>query len=251
MNEQHHGNLLGGAIGETTQAAAQLATILATAAQTALRLQTHRFEVDQAADQAAADVQRVELRREHTAARLDWAPALQPGFKTSGSTTDAATLWASAQPWVDHDPSAREAARLAEERLGVLHPELIVRYQERLADGLDPIDAMVVATVVLTPTPDDVNGAAAARAVAGDERGDALQHAAVPDVAATASVDEHTQGIYAGATHAAVSDAASARAALLAAQAYPQPLRVALPRTLHTTLGQPRVGRDVRYRRGR
>jgi hypothetical protein len=230
MNEQHHGNLLGGAIGDTTQAAAQLATILATAAQTALRLQTRRFEVNRDADEAAVDVQRVELRREYTAARLNWAPAMQPGFKTSGSATDAATAWASAQPWVDHDPSAREAARLAEERLGVLHPELIDRYQERLAAGLDPIDAMVVATVVLTPAPDDVNGAAAARAVAGDERGEALQHSAVPDIAATASVDEHTQGIHAGATHAAASDTATARAALLAAQAYPQPFRGALGR---------------------
>src|SRR5438067_1699969 len=191
MNEQHHGNLFGGAIGETAQAAAQLATILATAAQTALRLQTRRFEVDRAADQAAADVQRVELRREYTAARLDWAAALRQGFKTSGSTTDAATVWASAQPWVDHDPSAREAARLAEERLDVLHPEPIVRYQERLADGLDPIDAMVV----VTPTPDDVNGAAAARAIAGDERGEALRDAAVPDMVATGAVDEHTQGV--------------------------------------------------------
>ena len=33
MNEQHHGNLLGGAIGETTQTAAQLAAVIATAAQ--------------------------------------------------------------------------------------------------------------------------------------------------------------------------------------------------------------------------
>ena len=251
MNDQHHGNLLGGAIGETTQAAAQLATILATAAQTTLRLQTRRFEVDRAADQAAADVQRVELRREYTAAQREWAPAWQPDFKTSASTTNAATVWASAQPWVDHDPSAREAARLAEERLGVLHPELIVRYQERLADGLDPIDAMVVATVVLPPTPDDGNGAAAARAVAGAERGEALQHAAVPDLAATVGVDEHTQGIQASATHTAVSDAASARAALLAAQAYPRPLRASLPRASHPAPIQPGIQRDVRYRRGR
>ena len=152
-----------------------------------------------------------------------------------------ATVWASAQPWVDHDPSAREAARLAEERLNVLHPEPIVRYQERLAAGLDPIHAMIVATVVLAPTPGDVNGAAAARAIAGDERGEALRDAAVPEVVATIAVDEHTLGVQAGATHAAVSDAASARAALLAAQAYPLPLRGALGVGMRTGPSRPRT----------
>jgi hypothetical protein len=39
----------------------------------------------------------------------------------------------------------------------------------------------------------------------------------VADVAATISVDEHIQGVHAGAVHAAVSDAASTRAGLVAA----------------------------------
>ncbi|MCA1832883.1 MAG: hypothetical protein LC750_09210 [Actinobacteria bacterium] len=247
MNEQHHGNLLGGAIGETTQTAAHLATILATATQTTLRVRTRRFEADQAAEQMAAGVQRAELRREQAAARAIWAPGLERSVIAAASASDAATIWAAAQPWIDHEPSAREAVRLAEERLRLLYPELIIRYQQGLADGLDPIDAMVAATVVLAPTPADPNGAAAARAVAGDERGEALHQAATPDVASTVTVDEHTQGVQQSATYAGVSDAASARAALLAAQAYPQPLRVSTPRAPHTTPTQPRP-RRVRYR---
>ena len=249
MNEQHHGNVLGGAIGETTQAAAQLATIAATAAQTVARVQARRLAADQARDQATADAERAVLRSEHAAARLGWAPSLEPAFRTTASGLEAAVVWATAQPWADHDPSAREAARLAEERLAVLYPHLIAQYEQRLADGLDPVDAMADATSVLGPL--DANGAAAARALAGDERGEAEQDAAIPDVAATVSVDEHSQGIEAGANHAAISETASARAALLAAQAYPQPLRGALRRAPSTGPTRPRAVRDLRRSRSR
>lgn len=109
-----------------------------------------------------------------------------------------------------------------------------MRYRECLAEGLDPVDAMVEATTVVTTSPTDANAAAAVRTIADDERGEALQDSAVLDVVASASVDEHTQGIHAGATHAAVSDSADARAALLAAQAYPQPLRVRPSRAVST-----------------
>lgn len=77
MNEQHHGNLLGGAIGETTQTAAQLAAIAATAAQTVARVRTRRMVADHARDQAGANAERAVLRSEHAAARLAWAPAFE------------------------------------------------------------------------------------------------------------------------------------------------------------------------------
>jgi hypothetical protein len=160
-------------------------------------------------------------------------------------------VWAATQPWVDHDPTAHEAARRAEERLGVLHPELIVRYQQRIADGMEPADAMAEATAVLTASSGDVNAAATAQAVAGDERGEALRDSAIPDVAATPSVDEHSQAVHGAASHAAVSDVASARAALLAAQAYPQLLRGALARGLRASPARPRSGHDLHHRRNR
>jgi hypothetical protein len=247
MNEQH-GNVLGGAIGETTQTAAQLATIAGTAAQTVARMRARHLAADQARDQAAAQAERAMLRSEHAAARLGWAPALERPFN-SASAGEAAAVWAAAQPWVDHDRSAREAARRAEERLTVLDPQLIARYQERLAEGLAPVEAMVDA--IMLPAPADLGGAAAARALAGDERGEAQRHAATPDVAATVSVDEHTQGFHAGATRTATSDGAVARAALLAAEAYPQPLRTVLGRGAQTGLPRPRLGSGLHHRRGR
>jgi hypothetical protein len=180
----------------------------------------------------------------------------RPGEQPEGQRSQAELAGARARPGgasvqFAAGPVVGPGREVRAQGLGVVHSELIDRYQERVADDLDPIGAMVVATVVLTPTPDDVNGAAAARAVAGDERGEALRDSAVPDVATTPSVDEHTQGIHAGATHAAVSDAAAARAALLAAQAYTQPLRAGLARALHASPPQPRYGRDRRYNRGR
>jgi hypothetical protein len=249
MSEQHHGNVLGGAIGETAQTAAQLATTAATAAQTVARVRAWRLAADHARDQATADAERAVLRSEHAAGRLTWAPGLEPSFRRTASGPEAAAVWGAAQPWIEHDPSAREAARRAEQRLGVLYPHLSVQYEQRLADGLDPVDAMAYATADLGPI--DVNGAAAARALAGDERGEAQQDSASPDVIATVSVDEHSQGLHAGATHAAVSETASARAALLAAQAYPRPLRGALGRAPSTGPTQPRAVRDLRHSRGR
>lgn len=246
MSEQHHGNLLGGAIGETTQTAAQLATIAATAAQTMARVRARRLTVDHAHDQADADAERAVLRTEHAAARLAWAPGLERPF-AAASAPEAAAVWVAAQPWRDHDRSAQEAAQRAEERLAVLYPQLMVRYEQRLADGLEPVEAMADAATILV----DPNGAAAARALAGDERGEAQHDAATPDVAVTASVDEHTQGIAAAAPHAAVSDTAQARAALLAAQAYPQPLRGALGRAARTGPTRPRTGRDLHHYRTR
>jgi hypothetical protein len=122
------------------------------------------------------------------------------------SATEAAGVWAAAQPRVDHDPIAREAARQGEERLGTVHPNLIIGYEQRLADGLDPVDVMVDETAVLAFSPGDANAAAAARAIAADERRETLHDSAVPDVAATPSVEEHPLGVKVRATHVGVAD---------------------------------------------
>jgi hypothetical protein len=213
-------------------------------------VRARRLAADTARDQATADAERAALRTEHAAARLRWGPAFERSFRTA-STAEVAAVWAATQPWVDHDPTAHEAARRAEERLGVLHPELIVRYQQGVAAGLEPVDAMAEATAPLGPSLGDVNAAAAAWAVAGDERGEALRDSAVPDMAATLSVDEHTQGLQMAATHAAISDTAAARAALLGAQAYPRPLTGALGRNVRTTPRPPHFGSDLHHSRGR
>ena len=91
MNEQHHGNILGGAIGETTQTVAQLATVAATAAQTVARMRASQLETDRARDQAAADAERAVLRSEHAAARLTWNAAFERSFRTSASTAKRPT----------------------------------------------------------------------------------------------------------------------------------------------------------------
>lgn len=52
--------------------------------------------------------------------------------------------------------------------------------------------------------------------------------AATPDLPST-GVDEHTQGLQAGADHQELADATQARAASLASEAYPRPVHTALP----------------------
>lgn len=250
MTEQHgNGNVLGDAVGATTQIAAQLATIAATAAQTVLRVRAQRLAAHQAQDQATIEAERAALRTEHATARLAWAPALERDFPASASAAEAATVWAAAQPWTGHDPTARAAADKAEQRLAGLYPHLIVRYEQRLADGLDSIDAMADAAIVLDPA--DPNAARAAWGVAGDERAEAQAGVAAPDLTATATVDEHSHGVQAAAQHAAVADGAHARAALLAAQAYPHPVRAALTGPTRPASTRPRSVRSAqpsRYR---
>jgi hypothetical protein len=195
--------------GHAARQAAELAALLAMAAQAAIRAREHhlrRTEADEARDRAVTGTDRA-------AARLVWSAAARPEFAAAAGP-EAARVWAAAVPWAGVDPAAAEAARRAEARLAEVAPDLLDGYQRRLAAGADPADAMYATS-------------AAALAVSGHERAAAALAAATPDQAATRP-DEHTAGLAASQGHADLADHEAARAATLAAQAYPHPVQAAL-----------------------
>jgi spermidine/putrescine-binding protein len=200
------GNPLTEGIGDAARHTAEVAAVLAMGAQAAIRSGAQRLEDSVARDRAVAGT-------DHAAARLVWSAATRPEFATAPGH-DAARVWSAAAPWAGTDPAAAEATRRAEARLSELVPDLMAGYQRLVADGRDPADAMYATS-------------AAALAVSGHERAAAAVTAATPDVAATRP-DEHSQGLAASQGHAGWADHEAARAAALAALAYPQPAQAAL-----------------------
>ena len=75
----------------------------------------------------------------------------------------------------------------------------------------------------------DVGAALAARTVANDEREAALLDLGVPDRPSTPEVDEHAKAADLSADHQGLSDTSHARAATLAARAYPEAVGRAFP----------------------
>ena len=227
------GNPLTEGIGDAARHATEVAAVLAMGAQAAIRARAQRLEDSATRDRAVADTDQV-------AARLVWSAATQPGFPTAPGH-DAARVWSAAARWAGTHPAAAEAARRAEARLTEVVPALMAGYHRLVADGRDPAEAM------------HHSGAAAlAWAASGHERAAAAADNATPDVPAT-RLDEHHQGLVSGEGHAARADSEAARAAALAAVAYPQPAAAALsgrpspaaarPATTARRIPTPRRGR--------
>lgn len=211
MSEHHAGNLVAEAGGHAAGQAAEVAAVLAIAAQAAIRIREQRLAADAARERREETVRSAD----HAAARLVWSAADRPGFAAADGP-EAARVWAAAQPWADIDPAAAEALRRAEARLGEVAPDVVADYHRRLAGGEDPAAAMYAA-----------GAAALARAEAGHERAAAAAGFATPDLPRT-RLDEHQVGVTFGEAHLGVADQEAARAAHLAGIAYPQPISAAL-----------------------
>ncbi len=145
MDHQHPGNLLVEGASHGAARAGELAGLLMMAAQHAARAREQRLQAELANSQQEADAQRAQLRADHAADRLRWAPALERDFAAGATAHEAMGAWTAAQPWVEHDPSAAQAANRAEERLAVLHPDLMEEYRGYRADDMEPTQAMLEA----------------------------------------------------------------------------------------------------------
>ncbi len=143
------------------------------------------------------------------------AGALEPSFPDHASARDAMAAWAAAQPWVERDRSADQALAVAEERLAVLHPDVMAQYRQLRDHDMGAHDAMAGAVE-------------AARVLAEEQRFEAQCDLGVADLASTPQLDERAEGAERGAAHLELSDAANAQAAGLVARAYPQDIFQAL-----------------------
>jgi amino acid permease-like protein len=101
---------------------------------------------------AAAWAMQAHAGRAHVAAAAAaQGPGLLYGLSSSGALAQglaqadlfqAAGTWGAAAPWAGTDPAAASAMRKSEERLRVLHPFAMTRYDRLRSEGADPLDAM-------------------------------------------------------------------------------------------------------------
>ena len=153
MSDQFHattegdgGSPLSEGLGDASRHAAELAAAAAMAMQMWTRARDQREQARMVDDQRGAEGARAELRAEHAAARLGWAPALEPQFERTATSGEAARAWASAQPWVSHDSAAADAAMRAETVLRHWEPDLMARFDAHREAGMEPTGAMCEAT---------------------------------------------------------------------------------------------------------
>ena len=138
----HYPDPFGEALSHSSQRVTQLTSLVAAAAEVAIRLKAAR-----AARQAAQDQQQQRVLDEQEAAaraqaRARWAPAHDARWLAQADLLQAAGTWGAAAPFAGTDPAAVSAMRKSEERLRTLHPFAMARYDRLRSDGASPLDAM-------------------------------------------------------------------------------------------------------------
>jgi hypothetical protein len=138
----HHPEPFGEALSYSSQRAAQMVSLVAAAAEVALR----RRALNAARQAARDEQQRRQLQEQESAfraqVRAGWAPALDARWLAQADLLQAGRAWGAAAPYADTDPEAAAALRRAEERLRTLHPYAMDRYDRLRSEGASPLDAM-------------------------------------------------------------------------------------------------------------
>jgi hypothetical protein len=138
----HYPDPFGEALSHSSQRVTQLTSLVAAAAEVAIRLKAAR-----AARQAGQDQQQQHVLDDQEAAaraqaRARWAPAHDARWLAHADLPQAAGTWGTAAPWAGTDPAAASAMRKSEERLRALHPFAMARYDRLRSDGASPLDGM-------------------------------------------------------------------------------------------------------------
>ena len=163
MEPGHHADPLTEALGHGTQRAAQIASLAAAMAQAAIHRDTLRGARQAARDdQHAARALRQQERLLREQATAAWAPASDRQWLAAADVIQAGKAWAAAAGVAGHDPVAAAAMRRCEDRLRVLHPYAMARYDRLRHDGDDPLAAMEQAAPLFARAPAPHPGQAAA-----------------------------------------------------------------------------------------
>ncbi len=156
---------------------AQAVAVAAAAAEAFAQLRATRATERASQDQRAVAAARGQLRAQHGADRLRWAPLLDAQRSAQLDVPDLLTGWGAARCWPD-DPEAQAAQRAAEQRLTDLRPDAMRRYTDQVAAGADPGQAMHDAAGLFDQPRDDSTGHPASQplAVAGGTIGPTTDH---------------------------------------------------------------------------
>ncbi len=142
----HYPDPFGEALSHSSQRVTQLTSLVAAAAEVAIRLKAARAARQATQDQQARRVLDEQEASARAQARARWAPAHDARWLAQADLLQAAGTWGAAVPWAGTDPAAASAMRKSEERLRTLHPFAMARYDRLRAEGASPLDAMREAT---------------------------------------------------------------------------------------------------------
>jgi hypothetical protein len=138
----HYPEPFGEALSHSSQRVTQLTSLVAAAAEAAIRLKTARAARQGAQDEQARRVLDEQERTAGAQAKVKWAPAHDARWLAQADLLQTAGTWGAAAPWAGTDPAAASAVRKSEERLRTLHPFAMARYDRLRSEGASPLDAM-------------------------------------------------------------------------------------------------------------
>jgi len=147
MDHGNHPDPFGELSSDGLQRAVQITSCAVTAAQVYIYQQRTQARIVAERDELAQRTLRAQGRADRDASRAEWAPALDPNWHCQADLISAARAWGAAAPFADrsvpwYEPTAVTAMRRCEERLRVLHPHAMARYDRLRAYGAAPADAM-------------------------------------------------------------------------------------------------------------
>ncbi len=158
MNAETHPDPFQDAMGHGLQRAVQVTSCAVTAAQVYIHQQRSQAIATAERDERGRRALAAQIRAEREAARVGWAPALDPDWLSQADLYQAAYTWGQAMPYADrsvpwYQPAAATAMRKCEERLRDLHPYAMARYDRLRDEGMGPADAMREAALLFARPP--------------------------------------------------------------------------------------------------
>lgn len=147
MEPQTHPDPFADAASHGVQRVIQIASSAATAAQVLVYLKRDRARTRAQVDERDRRAQAAQMRAERAAARAHLAAIGNPNSLPNADLGQAAQVWGFSMPYADpaapwYDPSAAAVMRRAEQRLRVLHPTAMARYDRLRSEGAEPAEAM-------------------------------------------------------------------------------------------------------------
>lgn len=158
MEPANHPDPFQDALNHGLQRAVQVASSVFTGAQVYVHLRRTQARAATERDEKTRRALAAQIRADRDAARSGWAPALDPGWLRRADLFQTAQAWGIAMPYADrampwYEPAAATAMRKCEERLRVLHPHAMARYDRLRGEGMTPADAMREAALLFGQAP--------------------------------------------------------------------------------------------------
>ena len=126
---------LGDALSRSSQRLAQLGSLVTAAATMEIRRRAQANAANAARSQRELRAQHEQQQAAWQLARAAWAPAHDLRWLAQADLLQAARVWGAAAAYADADPAAASAVRKCEERLRVLHPYAMARYDRLRSEG--------------------------------------------------------------------------------------------------------------------